>query len=79
MWNQAGKWLQDRAQEVAAKAQEVAAKAEEVGFWVLLVLAGWGVYVCRGGRDSSPNRSMLTLLESIMRATATVACVNLCM
>ena len=38
MWNQAGRWLQDRAQEVAAKAQEVAAKAEEVG--------GIRVHVC---------------------------------
>lgn len=31
MWGQAGKWLQEKAQEVAAKAEEVGGVAATIG------------------------------------------------
>lgn len=55
MWGQAGKWLQDRAQEVAAKAQEVAAKAEEVGLEFVCDVVGWMCFGWVGGRSGCMN------------------------
>lgn len=58
MWNQAGKWLQERAHEVAAK-------AEEVGGLVGCSLCDDGRAICVGGLSPSPHPPHIAICRQV--------------